>query len=85
MRTLFEMGQTRKEEVMNQKPQVTTRVVHSGVGFFGLLMLLLLALKITGYIDSWWWVLSPLWIPVVLLCALGLVILLVIVVLSLRS
>ena len=34
-----------------------------GVGFFGLLTILFIALKLTGYIDwSWWWVLSPIWI-----------------------
>ena len=36
-----------------------------GVGFLGLLAILFIALKLTGYIAwSWWWVLSPLWIPV---------------------
>jgi len=35
-----------------------------GVGFLGLLALLFITLKLTGFIDwSWWWVLSPLWIP----------------------
>jgi hypothetical protein len=34
-----------------------------GIGFVGLLTILFIALKLTGYIDwSWWWVLSPLWI-----------------------
>lgn len=33
-----------------------------GIGFGGLLAILFIALKLTGYIDwSWWWVLSPLW------------------------
>lgn len=37
-----------------------------GVGFGGLLLILFIALKLTGYIAwSWWWVLSPLWIPLV--------------------
>ena len=35
----------------------------SGIGFSGLLTILFVALKLTGYIDwSWWWVTSPLWI-----------------------
>jgi len=35
-----------------------------GIGFLGLLTLLFIALKLTGFIDwSWLWVLSPLWIP----------------------
>lgn len=35
----------------------------SGIGFFGLLAVLFIGLKLTGYIDwSWWWVLAPIWI-----------------------
>lgn len=35
-----------------------------GIGFVGLLTILFIGLKLTGYITwSWWWVLSPLWIP----------------------
>jgi hypothetical protein len=34
-----------------------------GIGFTGLLTILFVGLKLTGYINwSWWWVLSPLWI-----------------------
>jgi hypothetical protein len=34
-----------------------------GVGFIGLLTLLFIGLKLTGYITwSWVWVLSPIWI-----------------------
>lgn len=34
-----------------------------GIGFGGLLTILFIGLKLTGYIDwSWWWVLSPIWI-----------------------
>ena len=37
-----------------------------GAGFFGLLTILFIGLKLTGYIDwSWWWVLSPIWIAIV--------------------
>lgn len=33
------------------------------IGFIGLLTILFIGLKLTGYIAwSWWWVLSPLWI-----------------------
>jgi hypothetical protein len=36
----------------------------SSIGFFGLLTVLFIGLKLTGYIYwSWWWVLSPLWLP----------------------
>jgi hypothetical protein len=38
----------------------------SGIGFSGLLTVLFVALKLTGYIDwSWWWVTAPLWIGIV--------------------
>jgi hypothetical protein len=49
----------------------------SGIGFFGLLGVLFIALKLTGYINwSWWYVTMPLWggavfiISVLLLIAL---------------
>lgn len=33
------------------------------MGFFDLLLLLFIGLKLAGVIDwSWWWVLSPVWI-----------------------
>lgn len=38
-----------------------------GIGFAGVLTILFIGLKLTGYIAwSWLWVLSPLWIGVVL-------------------
>lgn len=34
----------------------------SGIGFFGLMFLIFMTLKLTGYITwSWWWVSAPLW------------------------
>ena len=37
-----------------------------GVGFFGLLTVLFVGLKLTNFIDwSWIWVLAPIWIPAV--------------------
>lgn len=36
----------------------------SGVGLDIILFVVFLVLKLTGHIDwSWWWVTSPLWIP----------------------
>lgn len=33
-----------------------------GIGFGGMLFLVLLVLKLTHYIDwSWWWITAPLW------------------------
>lgn len=37
---------------------------ESGIGFCGILAIVFIVMKLTGHIDwSWWWVLSPLWIP----------------------
>ena len=39
-------------------------VASGGIGFCGLLTIVLIALKITGATTlSWIWVLGPLWIP----------------------
>jgi hypothetical protein len=39
----------------------------SGIGFTGLLTVAFIVLKLTGVIAwSWWWVLSPLWISLLL-------------------
>ncbi len=38
-----------------------------GIGFCGLLAILFIALKLTGYVAwSWGWVLAPIWIPAAL-------------------
>ena len=38
---------------------------EGGIGFFGLLTIVFIILKLTGYINwSWWWVLSPVLIPI---------------------
>lgn len=51
---------------------------QGGVGFLGLLALLFIALKLTGVIAwSWWWVLAPLWVPLVVVAGIGLFILVV--------
>ena len=39
----------------------------SGIGFLGLLTIVFIVLKLTGYIDwDWIWVLAPLWIGLIL-------------------
>jgi hypothetical protein len=46
----------------------------NGIGFGGLLFLLFLGLKLTNNIDwSWWWVTSPLWIPLGLMIVIILI------------
>ena len=45
-----------------------------GISFAGLLTIVFIVLKLTGFIAwSWWWVLSPIWISLalVLLVILG--------------
>lgn len=49
-----------------------------GIGFVGLLAIVFITLKLTSHIDwSWWWVLSPVWISLlvilVVLVVIGLV------------
>ena len=35
-----------------------------GTGFFSLMFLMFLGLKISGMIDwNWWWVFAPIWVP----------------------
>jgi len=42
-----------------------------GIGFVGLLTVLFIGLKLTGYINwSWLWVLSPLWIGTAVVLAI---------------
>lgn len=46
----------------------------SGVSTAGLLGVLFIGLKLTGYIDwPWLWVLSPFWIPLVVLLGILLI------------
>lgn len=42
-----------------------------GIGFAGLLTIVFITLKLLGVIDwSWVWVLSPIWISIILICVL---------------
>lgn len=46
----------------------TRAVNRGGIGFLGLLALVFITLKLTGYIDwPWWVVLLPIWGPLALL------------------
>ena len=46
-----------------------------GIGFCGALAILFIALKLLNQITwSWWWVLSPIWIPFVIILVVLLVI-----------
>ena len=59
---------------MNEKKEIKT----VGLGFFGALTLLFVALKLCGVITwSWLWVLSPLWLSFVVAVFIAVVIALV--------
>jgi hypothetical protein len=54
----------------------------SGIGLTGVLFVVFLVLKLTGNIDwSWWWVTSPLWIPIALLGSIFIVVVFIIILL----
>jgi hypothetical protein len=62
----------RKAKLMSKdKNEIRT----GGIGFFGLLAIVFITLKLTGYIAwSWWWVLAPLWMPLpVILGIIGII------------
>jgi ABC-type antimicrobial peptide transport system permease subunit len=65
----------------NSNTSNATANTSGGVGFFGALTILFIALKLLGFIKwSWLWVLSPLWLPLAILLTLlliGLIIFLV--------
>jgi hypothetical protein len=43
----------------------------SSIGLTGVLFVVFLVLKLTGNIDwSWWWVTSPIWIPILILLSI---------------
>jgi len=52
-----------------------------GIGFFGMLTILFIGLKLAGFVSwSWLWVLSPLWIPGIVIIAILIIALVVAVV-----
>ena len=43
----------------------------SGIGFWGLLQIAFIVLKLIDKIEwSWWWVLAPTWVPLLIVLAL---------------
>ena len=49
----------------------------SGIGFSGLLAVVLITLKLGGWgivaTWSWWWVLAPIWLPVVFIFVIAII------------
>ena len=62
---------------MKKESQTTT--VSGGIGFTGLLTIVFIVLRLIPYGDghiinwSWWWVLSPLWINVLIVITVVLI------------
>lgn len=64
-------------EMLEMKMSKSNNNNSGGIGFTGLLTVLFIGLKLTHVIDwSWWWVLSPIWISILLVIVAVLVILL---------
>jgi uncharacterized protein (DUF983 family) len=62
--------ETGKERRMNDGS--TNSGATGSISFCGLLTILFIGLKLTGYIAwSWWWILSPLWIPVAVIIVIS--------------
>ena len=55
-----------------------SKTAGGGVGVTGLLLVLFVGLKLTGHINwEWYWVLSPIWIPLLLIFGVFVILLLV--------
>ena len=60
--------------------------VNIGGGFFGLMFLILMTLKLTGFINwSWWMVTAPLWGPTCLVLGVLFVVLAVALIVEFRK
>lgn len=58
-----------------------TSSTSGGIGFCGLLTIVFITLKLLDKIDwSWWWVLSPLWLPIALAAGIGVLFLIIMVI-----
>jgi len=55
-----------------------TNYCSGGIGFTGALTILFIALKLLHKIDwSWWWVLSPIWISILIVVAVIIIVLII--------
>lgn len=60
------------EPVERQHMKTTTKYI--GLSFSEVLLLIFIVLKLCHIINwSWWWVLAPLWIPILLVIAIGII------------
>lgn len=60
------------------KNDVNVKVGGNGTGFFGLLAIAFIVLKLIGVIDwEWQWVLAPIWIPLIIILIILIVFLII--------
>lgn len=53
--------------MMNKSSNNNSKSTSGGIGFFGILTLIFIVLKLCGVINwSWIWVLAPSWISIIL-------------------
>lgn len=53
-----------QKEFIQKQYKMEKKVTNNGIGFGDLLLVAFIVLKICGVINwSWWWVMSPFWIP----------------------
>jgi hypothetical protein len=72
------------KEMFNMAENNNTQ--SGGIGFFGLLAIVFITLKLTNVITwSWWWVTAPLWGPFVVLLGFGVLVFIVAFIASLRQ
>jgi len=70
-------------QTINKKVMSNTSNSSSGLGLGTVLFLIFMVLKLTNYIDwSWWWVTSPLWIPIAIIGIVGIIALIIAVLLK---
>jgi len=65
---------------------MSSKNTSSSIGFSGMLTVLFIGLKLTDNIEwSWWWVLSPVWISILIVLLVLVVILIVAVLVGLSE
>ena len=63
-----------------------TQTTTTGISFGGVLTILFIGLKLAGHITwSWWWVFSPLWLPVAIIVSIFAIVLIVGIILHLKG
>lgn len=68
-------GQLDGSQLRGMKMSESKSSSSGGIGFVGMLTVLFIGLKLTGFIDwSWWWVLAPIWITAIIVALILLVV-----------